>query len=144
MNECLSAVLLTPVDKREEFYHLACWPKIDLLVNFLSYFIIVLLINLHHTVEYVQLQIFYAFVWILFLYKFFWTFFNGFEISIKFCVFSYTHQITHRKRLQKIFFPLKVNQNIFFQFWFQTNKVLNHFTINSACKIYEFIILRLN
>jgi hypothetical protein len=24
VNECLSAVLLTPVDKREEFYHLAC------------------------------------------------------------------------------------------------------------------------
>jgi hypothetical protein len=57
VNECLSAVLLTLVDKREEF-HLACWLKIDLLVNFFNYFIFVLLINLHHTVEYAQLQIF--------------------------------------------------------------------------------------
>ncbi len=52
VNECSSAVSLTPVDKREEFYHLSCWLTIDLLVNFLNYFMFVLLINLHHTMEY--------------------------------------------------------------------------------------------
>ena len=77
VNECLSAVLLTPVDKREEFYHLACWLKIDLLVNFLNYFIFVLLIILHHTVEYAQLQIF------IIITVFAWIFFELFPTDLK-------------------------------------------------------------
>ena len=129
MNECLSAVLLTPVDKREEFYHLACWLKIDLLVNFLNYFIFVLLIILHHTVEYAQLQIFMLII----VYNFCWTFSNGFEISIKFCVFFIQiskcceknicgvilallptlNPNTHKTAQKDHFFSSKVNQNIF-------------------------------
>ncbi len=140
MNECLSAVLLTPVDKREEFYHLACWLKIDLLVNFLNYFIFVLLIILHHTVRYAQLQIY------MLITAFAWTFSNGFEISIKFCVF-YTHIkmlwkkylwghistfyqlwiLTHTKRLKKPIFFLQKWIRIYFPIQFQTNKVLKSF-----------------
>ena len=130
MNECLSAVLLTPVDKREEFYHLACWLKIDLLVNFLNYFIFVLLIILHHTVEYAQLQIF------MLIIVFAWIFFELFPTDLKSAsnsAFFYTHiksceknicgvilallttlnPNTHKTAQKDHFFSSKVNQNIF-------------------------------
>ncbi len=57
MNEYLSAVLLTPVDKREEFYH-SLLTETRSARQLFKLFHICLLINLHHTVEYAQLQIF--------------------------------------------------------------------------------------
>ena len=139
MNECLSAVLLTPVDKREEFYHLACWLKIDLLVNFLNYFIFVLLIILHHTVEYAQLQIF------MLIIVFAWIFFELFPTDLKSAsnsAFFYTHiksceknicgvilallptlnPNTHKTAQKKHFFFFKSESEYIFQFGFKPTR----------------------
>ena len=126
MNECLSAVLL---DKREEFYHLACWLKIDLIVNFLNYFIFVLLIILHHTVEYAQIfMLITAFAWIFLnffqriwnqhqILRFFYTVIKMLWKKYLWVHISTFYQLwilTHTKRLKKnIFFSSKVNHNIF-------------------------------
>jgi hypothetical protein len=94
---------------------------------------------------------FYTFMLITFLYEFFYTFCNDFEISIQFCVFWYPYQNVLNKifvgsyyhflptlnpnahkttQKTKTFFFSNVNQNklqYVFQFWFLTNKVLKSF-----------------
>ncbi len=84
-----------------------------------------------------------------FLLKLFYTFFNGFEICIKFCVFWHPFKnnvkkiflghigtfcqlwsLKHTKRLKtrKIFFSYTwIRINYIFQFWFRTNKMLKSF-----------------
>ena len=136
MNECLSAALLTPVDKREEFYHLACWLKIDLLVNFLNYFIFVLLIILHHTVEYAQLQIFMLIIVLA------WIFVELFPTDLKSASNSASFY-THIKLLWKKY--LWGHISTFYELWILMHtkqlKIMNFFSNVNQNKLYFPILV---
>ncbi len=96
---------------------------------------------------------FYTFMPRILLWELFYTFFNGFEISIKFCVictyikmlwkkyfWCQLWSLTRTKRLkEKIsFFRCESDINYIFQFWFRTSKVLKSFHSSEHTLFYTF------